>query len=242
MARPPWSSATATTTSVAAATTVVDAVTTAAPTTEATTTSTTEATTTTESLVCDVVEIPDGIDTDVVPADVNGDDEIDTAYARRLGDTWIVVVEYGGGGTAMLELTDSDPVSNVRVVGPVDFTGTGNQELAIVVGSGAYTTQVGFVRSRDCELIRLAFETDAPAGFLSGASIGNFSGMLCAPGLVEQYEFTLDANAEELSYEGGFTPFVLEGDTFTQGFGDGAVLTADELSSIRTFDCFGLSL
>lgn len=218
---------------------VTTSTTTAPTTTEAPTTTTPP---TTAASACPDVELPAGSDTPSVQADVDGDNELDTAFARRVGESWVVVVQYGGGGTATLPLTDSDPVSNVRVIGGVDFTSTGFQELAITVGSGAYTEQIGFVRSSDCELLRLAFESDAPAAFLSGASIGNFSGILCAPGLVEQYEFTLNSDSEELIYEGGFSPYVLEGDTFVRGFGDGTTLTADELTSIKTFDCFGLEL
>lgn len=239
-------SATETTLDVVESTVATTTPTTASSTTTAPTTTeptTTEApTTTTVADVCPTAELSPGSDTPSVQADVNGDNELDTAFARRIGENWVVVVQYGGGGTATLPLTDSDPVSNVRIIGAVDFTSTGFQELAISVGSGAYTEQIGFVRSRECELLRLAFESDAPAAFLSGASIGNFSGMLCAPGLVEQYEFTLNGDSEELSYEGGFTPYLLEDDTFVQGFGDGTVLSADELASIKTFDCFGLSL
>lgn len=227
------------TTATTAALVTTSSTTTTAPTT---TTTTTTAPPTTAASVCPDVELSPGSDTPSVQADVDGDNELDTAFARRVGESWIIVVQYGGGGTATLSLTDSDPVSNVRVIGAVDFTSTGFQELAITVGSGAYTEQIGFVRSSDCELLRLAFESDAPAAFLSGASIGNFSGILCAPGLVEQYEFTLNSDSEEIIYEGGFSPYVLEGDTFVRGFGDGTTLTADELASIKTFDCFGLVL
>lgn len=229
-----------TTTTLATTTQPPTTISTLPPTTTATEPPTT--TTAVPATVCPADPLGQGADTAPVAADVNGDNELDTAFARRIEDNWFVVVEFGGGGSASLLLTDSDPVSNVRIIGPVDFTGAGTQELAVSVGSGAYTEQIGFVRARDCELLRLAFETDAPAGFLSGASVGNFSGILCAPGLVEQYEFTLNADAAELTYGGGYTPFTLNGDTFVKGEGDQTVLSADELASIKTFDCFGLTL
>ncbi|MEZ5340500.1 MAG: hypothetical protein R2706_03360 [Acidimicrobiales bacterium] len=138
------------TTTTGVTTTSADLTTTSEPTTSLTeppveTTAETPAPTTAQT--CPTVTIYPGVDSPHVMADVNGDDELDTAFTRRIDDQWFAVVEYGGGGSAFITLVDSDPVSNVFVIGPVDFTSTGSQELAVAVGSGAYTTEVGFIRS-----------------------------------------------------------------------------------------------
>jgi len=184
----------------------------------------------------------------VASVDVDGDGIADTIATEFKDDGWFLIVEYGRGGTSELGLIDADPGGSVRVLGGADFMADGREDVALVVGGGAYTQSIGFARSRDCELTRLVFEDSTPATFLVGSSVANFSGILCSfaptsPPSVEQYFFSLvDGAADEFSFAGSFAPYELNGGVFVAGPGDETVLSAEELQRIGVFDCGDLSL
>lgn len=203
--------------------------------------STGEQPTTTEGGVCPDITLPSGSTSAPVNADVDGDALDDLTYVV---DNAMLVVELGGGGAVAVELVEAGGPSEVRSLGGADLVADGTEEIAVVTGGGAYSSEVGFVRFRDCELFELAFEDSSPARFLSGASVSNGESLFCrGDGTVERYFWSIvDGEADDPEFEGGFEPFNIEGDVFVAYPGDGAVITAAEVAAIELFDCLGLVL
>ncbi len=179
-----------------------------------------------------------------VGIDVDGDGVDETVYASKFGLVWMIVVEFAGNRYTSMPVVEAETFDGVRVVGGAPFRGGASEDIVFSMTGGAYSTLIGFARTDGCGIERLSNENGSPIMFLSGASVANFSGVHCSVGLVQQYTFELageDANGNPF-FEGGFTPYNLNGYAFTEFPSDGAVISLEELQAIGTFECFGLSL
>lgn len=194
---------------------------------------------------CNDGPAPDGTTTPAVAIDVDGDGIDETVYTYLSDPVWLLVVEYADGSYSSEAIVDAYAEDNVKVIGAAPFRGTAANDVAFTIGGGAYTTAVGFSRVTNCEIIRMTSSEGGPISFLTGASISNYSGIYCETGLVQQdfFSIAVEGNGnQEPQYEGGFSPYLLDGTVFTEGFGDGAGLSLSELQMLNSFDCFGLSL
>lgn len=193
---------------------------------------------------CSSGEVPTGDESAHVSIDVDGDGVDETVYASKFELVWMIIVEFAGDGYTAMPVVEAETFDGVRVVGGAPFRDGAAEDIVFAMTGGAYTTLVGFARTDGCELERLTNENGAPVVFLSGASVANFSGVHCSVGSVQQYFFELAGEDGQGNpfFEGGFTPYNLNGTTFTQFPSDGAIITLDELQAVGTFECFGLSL
>ncbi len=209
-------------------------------------TSTTPPTTvaTTASSACTSGEVPAGAESDHISIDVDGDGVDETVYASKFELVWMIIVEFAGDQYTAMPVVEAETFDGVRIVGGAPFRGGASEDIVFTMTGGAYTSLIGFARTDGCELERLTNEDGSPAMFLSGASIANFSGVHCSVGSVQQYTFELAGEDGQGNpfFEGGFTPYNLDGKKFVQFPSDGAVISLDELQAVGTFECFGLSL
>ncbi len=201
-------------------------------------------TSTTAPSACSSGDVPSGDESPHVSIDVDGDGVDETVYASRFEAVWMIIVEFGGDEYSAMPVVDAELFDGVRVVGGAPFGGGASEDIVFTMTGGAYTSLIAFARTDGCEVERLTNEDGLAMAFLSGASVANFSGVHCSAGSVQQYFFELAGEDGQGNpfFEGGFTPYNLEGLSFVEFPSDATILTLDELQAVGTFECFGLSL
>ncbi len=201
-------------------------------------------TSTTTPSACSSGAVPAGEESDHVGIDVDGDGVNEMVYASRFEAVWMIIVEFSGDQYAAMPVVDAELFDGVRVVGGAPFGGGASEDIVFTMTGGAYTSLIAFARTDGCEVERLTNEDGLAMAFLSGASIANFSGVHCSAGSVQQYFFELAGEDGQGNpfFEGGFTPYNLEGLSFVEFPSDATILSLDELQAVGTFECFGLSL
>ncbi len=244
---------TSTTVAETTTTTVATTTTTTAPTTTTTTAPTTTTTvvrsTTTTALpvVCAPLSpVPaSAMEVTTVPVNVDGDNLADLMTVYRVEETWGLRIDVGVGGAVVEAILDVFALDPVAAIGGFDIEGDGSDELFVKVGSGAYATLIQLFDFKDCTITPITLDTidDANDGvtaiFGVGASIGTVSALTCDGTQL----WTLDANLSDdgTFYEVMEVPYTLSGSVLTQGFGDGAIVSADE-SLGPLFSCGDLTL
>ncbi len=180
-----------------------------------------------------------------VPVDVDGDDLLDLMTVFREEETWGLRIDVGVGGGVVEAILDVFALDPVAAIGGFDIEGDGSDELFVKVGSGAYATLIQLFDFEDCTITPITLDAidDANDGvtaiFGVGASIGTVSALTCDGTQL----WTLDANLSDdgTFYEVMEVPYTLSGSVLTQGFGDGAIVAADE-SFGPLFSCGDLTL
>ncbi len=236
-----------TTTTAAPSTTTTLAI--AAPTTAPTTTTTAYRTpsTTTPTLCAPMRPIGrSAMEVTIVFADVDGDPYLDKISTFRQEESWTVRVDLATGGGAVAgfgpEVGAFDPVA---AIGAFDIEGDGTGELFVKVGAGAYTSLIQILDYEDCTITPITLDTIDDAGdgmtaiFPVGASIGNQSGLTCDGTMLWTFDAMLSGDGT--FYEVMDIPYTLSGSVLTQGFGDGAIVDADEMTG-PLFSCGDLTL
>lgn len=196
-------------------------------------------------VVCPDVAFPEAEPASSTGWDLDGDGATDEVLTFNVEGVWSLGVRFQAGGSALVEIPDADPFTDVRSIGAVDLSDDRILEVAMALGGGAYTQSIGFIAFRNCALVRLMFENETPASFLTGASVANALGIFCSAGVVEQFEFTLaDETAEDGGpmFEGSFQSYQLIDDRFVAGASNESTLSEDELAAIDLLACGGLAL
>ncbi len=234
---------TTTTTTTTAPTTTTFAI--AAPTT---TTMVYRAPSTTTPTLCPPILPPSAsaMEVTTVFADVDGDAYLDKVSTYRQEETWTVRVDLAtGGGAAEAFGPDVGAFDPVAAIGAFDIEGDGTGELFVKVGAGAYTSLVQILDYEDCTVTPITLDTIDDAGdgmtaiFPVGASIGFQSGMTCIGDML--WTFDAELSGDGTFYEVMEIPYTLSGSVLTQGFGDGAIVDADEMTG-PLFNCGDLTL
>lgn len=117
-------------------------------------------------------------------ADANGDGEEDRATLEIVDATTLrLVVAYAGGGATRLALADDSVLvgPDVRVERVVDVDGDGDDDLWLVVGTGATVEVVTLVLAEGCELVRPSLDGQANR-FPVGAGARDVAGVECTDG------------------------------------------------------------
>ncbi|MFT7597713.1 MAG: hypothetical protein ACI8TP_000633 [Acidimicrobiales bacterium] len=194
---------------------------------------------------CEETQIEIDAQTQGAVADIDGDDALDNAFMAQAGGVWNLVVLLGTGEILQRPLAGTNDLDQPQVVGGADLDGDGFDELAVVMGYGAYVALVGFVRVRGCDLVQLRFDDGEPAIFATGASAGGGETLLCnGDGTIERFFFNLmpASEGDEQTYDVGYQPFRIEGDVIVGEPGEGVALSATEVEALDLFDCLGIEI
>ncbi len=228
------SSTTTTTTPPATSTSTTSSTTTSSTTSTTTTTMPSTTTTTTVAAACPTAPaIPVGATVSATKSiDADGDAALDVMTTYLVGADWHLRVDFGAGGSADVVVPDVSPLTGALALGAFDIEGDGTGELFVKVDAGAHAILVGLYDVDGCGLVPITIG-GVPAVFPVGASVGNFSGLNCDGSLLWTFEGTLIEGSEGM-YEAMDIPYTLEGHVLTQGFGDGAVVSADEIGPLLT--------
>lgn len=164
-------------------------------------------------------------------ADVDGDGDGDDVLVRIVDDRTIALeVTFAAGGRTVVRYDDPSVATfaAVRVARVADVDADGDDDLWVVVGSGAAVEIVSLVLADGCELVRP--EADGrPNAFAVGASVGFVSGIECdgdgdtGPGFLEHVaERTGDS-----TYRGSSTQWHVEADPPALRAGEERPFTVD---------------
>lgn len=175
-----------------------------------------------------------------VAGDFDGDGNEDGLFTYQAApDDWRLRVVLADGGGADSPIAEGEDFAPPQPIGGFDVDGDGAEEVFVTVGSGASTVQIGFYDVVACVATRIT-ESGVAAVFSVGASIGQVSGVSC-PGDGSINRNFAQYVADDV-YEGGFTPYLLEGSVLTAFPGDGAGFNAEEAFALATLDCGDLAL
>lgn len=182
--------------------------------------------------------------TATVPVDADGDGLVDVMTTYLAEGRWRLRMEVGAGGGSDVALADVSPATGAVAIGGFDIEGDGSEELLVKVGAGAYATLVGLYDWDECGIVPIVLDTvddtadGSPAVFAVGASVGNFSTMTCDGSMLWTSEGSLLAGSD--MFEVRDVPYTLVGNVLTQGHGDGAAVSTDEIPPL--FSCGDLTL
>ncbi len=176
--------------------------------------------------------------------DVDGDAALDVMTTFLLDSDWHLRVDFADGGGVDVVLADVSPLTGAVGIGGFDIEADGTAELFVKVDAGAYATLVGLFDYAGCRIVPITIDSldDAFDGetavFAVGASVSNFSALSCDGSMLWTSEGSVITGSDQ--FEVMDIPYTLEGHVLTQGFGDGAVVGADEIPSL--FACGDLTL
>ncbi len=118
---------------------------------------------------------------DPVPADVDGDGADDDVVMTIVDDRSIALqVDFAAGGRTVAVYDDPSVATfgPIRVARVADVDSDGDDDLWVVVGSGAAVEIVSLVLSDGCQVVRPVVD-GRPNSFPVGASVGFVSGIEC---------------------------------------------------------------
>ena len=193
-------------------------------------------TSTSARAVCEAAEVPAPRgELTYIGAELDGDDEGDTAYTTLADDGWHLRADLGDGGTAD-ELLTTSPSDEANVESVRDLDGDGTDELWVVVGNGASARIVGLFDLDGCDLEAVQLG-GSPAEFAVGGPVLLLQGVRCeADGRVTHLGATSEDGESfttlDLTYE------LRGGELVRVADASGALTSADaELAAYSTFDC-----
>lgn len=170
-----------------------------------------------EPVRCEELPAPSGTVRDgPVTADVDGDGVDDEVRIVEQGEAALAVdVAHGAGGRTVLVLDDASvfTVADVRVDRVADLDDDGDDDLWVVVGSGASVEVVALVLADGCDLVR-PDASGQPNQFAVGASVGFTNGVECVEGGFLEHE---GENVGGSTYRGTTTEWLVAGTALEEG-------------------------
>lgn len=144
------------------------------------------------------------VDAASTDAQLDGDGQLDFAYAYQLGPAnWTLRVDFADGGSTEEELTTT-PQDVARVVAVRDLDDDGTDELFVQVGTGAAVVIVGLFAVDGCDIEPILLD-GSPATFAIGGTVLLLQGLACGASDVTHLGATSDDGATyatlDLTYE-----------------------------------------
>lgn len=149
-------------------------------------------------------------------ADVDGDGDADEVLVRIVDDRTIALeVTFAAGGRTVVRYDDPSVATfaAVRIARVADVDADGDEDLWVVVGSGAAVEIVSLVLADGCDLVRPEGGA-GPNSYTVGASVGFISGVECddldADGTTSGFLEHVAERTSDSTYRGTSTEWFVE--------------------------------